>query len=206
MPYTSQHGAQIPGFEESPAAPLGKGREKGPGVPVDGAETDVAQNGQGEADEAGFVRGVRFEDFKGLRTKAHKADQAAKELAEAKNRIAVLETGLKLSPLQTRALFAAHEGEINADALRATAVDLGFAEPPDDEEPEEDKAVRSQAQKVQGVTAGASPPGKGALLSAADVTGWNHQRIRQFMAEHPDLYQTMLRDPSAKVTNPGGAW
>jgi hypothetical protein len=169
-------------------------------------ETDVSGNGAGEADEQGFVRGVRFADFKAMRDKSHRADKAEKDLAAAQQRIAVLETGLKLSPKQVKGLFAAHEGEITPDALKATAIELGFAEPPEDEESEGDREARTAAQDVQRATAGASPPGGGALLTAQQVNGWTQEKMLRFRSQHPQAWDALLADPTAKVPNPGGAW
>lgn len=170
------------------------------------AEVQEQDAGQEEQDEAGFVRGVRFDDFKGLRAKAHSADKALKDLAAAQNEIAVLKTGLSLSPKQVKALFAAHEGEITSEALKATAVDLGFAEAEEEEEPAEERATRETAQQVQRTVAGATPHGKGATLTAADLEGWTQEKQMRFRAQHPEHWQTFLRDSEAKVPNPGGLW
>jgi hypothetical protein len=175
-------------------------------VPVADTETDVAQNGQGEADEQGFVRGIRWDDFRNMRDKSHRADKVEKELDEVKRENVVLKTKLDLKPNQMKALIHSHEGEWTPEALRATAIDLGFAEPPEDEEPEEERQTRFQAQQVQRATAGASPPGKGPLLTAAQVNGWPQDRQMRFRNQHPDLWQICLEDPAAKFPNPGGAW
>ena len=188
-----------------PTPPSARG-EKGPGVPVADLETEAAQNGQGEADDQGFVRGVKWDDFRQMRDLSHKAGTAQKELAEARKQIAVLQTGLTLKPKQVTALFAAHDGEMTPDALRATAIDLGFAEPPEDEEAPELVEARAQAQQVQRATAGASPPGKGPLLTAAHREGWTQEKWARFAKAHPEHFETLMRDPTASVPNPGGTW
>lgn len=72
--------------------------------------------------------------------KAQKELREAKEgsaaAEEARQEIALLRAGLDLKPSQIKALRAAHEGEWTAEAVRATAEDIGFATPKEDNQQE----------------------------------------------------------------------
>jgi hypothetical protein len=209
MLYTSRTGLQTPEVRGYVATSLhGRRRERARVRRVAELEMDAEQLDGLEPDEGGFIPGgkIRWDDFKVLRKNAHRVGQTDKALAAAQQEIAVLKTGLKLSPKQVKGLFAAHEGDITPDALKATAIELGFAEPPEDEESEGDREARTAAQDVQRATAGASPPGGGALLTAQQVNGWTQEKMLRFRSQHPQAWDALLADPTAKVPNPGGAW
>jgi len=66
--------------------------------------------------------------IKELRAKAKRADDAETRAAQAERKLALHEAGLSgLNERQVTALLATHEGDLSAEALKATATDLGFA-------------------------------------------------------------------------------
>lgn len=108
--------------------------------------------------------GPTAEDFAALRHSARLAPKlqtkltaAEEELVELRREVAFTRAGLDLSPKQQAALLAAHDGELSADALRATAVELGFAAVADDGQQVRDQALAG-ITKVSAATTGANPP------------------------------------------------
>lgn len=96
---------------------------------------------------------------KNLRKELRKAQKELREAKEgsaaaeeARQEIAVLRAGLDLKPSQIKALRATHEGEWTADAVRATAEDLGFATPQDDNT-EELASVKRMSEASSGAGA-----------------------------------------------------
>lgn len=64
-----------------------------------------------------------------LRAKAKRHDEVAEENAKLKRQLALTEAGLKdLGDEKLKALTAVHEGEFDAEALKATAERLGFVQ------------------------------------------------------------------------------
>lgn len=106
------------------------------------------------------------EDFQKLRHNARQKAKFERENAELKTRLAAMErkeaftsAGLSLTDKQQAALLAAHgDTDLTADALKATAIELGFAQPPaDDQQAVRDQAVADQ-QKIASAQAGGTPP------------------------------------------------
>jgi hypothetical protein len=65
--------------------------------------------------------------------RARQAEERAGTVEDLQRKLLVHEAGLgSLSEKQTKALYAAHEGDLTADGLKATAKDLGFAGKADD--------------------------------------------------------------------------
>jgi hypothetical protein len=92
-----------------------------------------------------------------LREKANKADAAEKKATELQTENALLRAGLDLSDAKRKALLATHDGELTADALKATARDLGFiadtdATPPENEQPQIPADEQQQLQRIQNAT------------------------------------------------------
>lgn len=166
-------------------------------------DQDEDLEGAEQPDESGKVA-IKLEDLRKLRKSAKRSDAHAGEVEGLKREVAVLRAGLNLKPQQLKALWSVHEGEMTPEALKQTAGDLGFVEI--EEETEEDTQAREAATAIQRATAGATPPGKSALLTAESLTGWTQEKQMRFRVQHPQEWAAILRDPEAKVTNPGGAW
>ncbi len=93
-----------------------------------------------------------------------KAAAAAKktledEVAGLRQQLAITGAGLDLDDVKRKALVAAHSGEWNPDAVRVTAVALGWAEPPKPDTPPAE--VAGQQQLVAAQTGGTPPPTPG---------------------------------------------
>lgn len=106
------------------------------------------------------------DQFKAMRARANKAARLEKQAAElaAENakltkQLAFTSAGLNLTDKQQAALLAAHDGEMTADALKATAVELKFIEPdePDDATAAREAALAGQA-RIANAHQGAAPP------------------------------------------------
>lgn len=97
------------------------------------------------------------DEFKELRAKADEADSLRKEL-EVTKAVAAADLGT-LNEKQTRALLAAHDGDLTAEALRDTALGLGFVKEPVVEAPAEQVAADevAAAQRAAQVTGGGDP-------------------------------------------------
>lgn len=72
-------------------------------------------------------------DLKILRKKAKQHDEAVARAEKAERKLAVSEAGLKLSSRQLDALVATHSGDWEPEALKTTAQELGWYEPPEEE-------------------------------------------------------------------------
>jgi hypothetical protein len=76
------------------------------------------------ADEAGRPENP---DIKQLRAKAKRHDALSEEVADLKRQLALTRAGLDgLDERKLKALTSVHEGEFDADSLKATAESLGF--------------------------------------------------------------------------------
>lgn len=94
-----------------------------------------------------------------LRQRAKRADEAEARATELERRLAVSEAGLTgLSDKRRVALFAAHDGDLEPDALKATAIELGYIQPevePAQTPPDE----RAANERINAAGAGAPPAG-----------------------------------------------
>lgn len=92
-----------------------------------------------------------------LRKKAERADQAEAEANALRTENALFKAGLgDLTDIQRRAILATHDGELNSDALKATAESLGFTRQP--EAPQEPQVPADEQAAHQRVAEmGAAP-------------------------------------------------
>ena len=99
------------------------------------------------------------------RTKAEKQTLSS-ENATLKRENALLKAGLGgLNEKQQKALAAAHDGDFTPEALKQTAIDLGFAEPEPDTTATPDE--QAEHRKVEATAAGAEQPNPDADYEAA---------------------------------------
>lgn len=106
------------------------------------------------------------EDIRKLRGNARRAASLARDNATLTERNSTLErqvafgsAGLNLTEKQQAALLAAHgTNDLTADALRATAVELGFAQAETDEGQQQRDEALAGVAKVSAATTGANPP------------------------------------------------
>jgi hypothetical protein len=109
------------------------------------------------------------------RKNARKWEQAEPELTKLQRENLLLRTpGLNdLTPTKMKALFSTHEGEFTPEALRATAEDLGFVQPPPPEVPDQEvQAHQRIAQASQGADTSTPDPLAGALGATTEAEFW----------------------------------
>ena len=87
-----------------------------------------------------------------LRKQAKEAEDLRNRIADMERREAIRGAGLSLNPRQEKALLASHDGEINADSLKATAAELGFiaAASQEPDTPLEEQAAHQRLSLVGG--------------------------------------------------------
>lgn len=130
-----------------------------------------------------------------LREKSNDSKRVAElesKIAEYEQKDAVRTAGLdKLNERQMKALIAAHDGEFNSDALKATAIELGFAEPdPADQERENEMAAQ---QRIATATTGAKPPAAAGTITPADAADWSAEKWMRFAKQNPEHAEALRR-------------
>lgn len=135
-------------------------------------------------------------DIRQLRKDAKRAKQLEAELADIRRERALEKAGLKrpdgsdLSERQLKALLATHEGDMTADTLRATAIELGFAAPSEEQQQlDEDLAAQ---QRVAAAAAGGHAVATG-VITPADVEQWSTERIVRFRQQYPQQFEALKR-------------
>ena len=104
-------------------------------------------------------------NLKRLREKADKYDEAVARVAELERGMAVRDAGLTtLNERQLAAVQKMHEGDLTAEALRATAEGLGFVQPPSDPNADADNRMDNARQGA------AEPDNRPALEKFIDQT------------------------------------
>lgn len=79
-------------------------------------------------DDSRLVRDLR-KQLKDANKALREAQEGSAKAEAMERKVAVLEAKLDLNERQQKALFASHDGEWTADALRTTAEELGFIQP-----------------------------------------------------------------------------
>lgn len=100
-----------------------------------------------------------------------------------------------LDSVRMKALLAAHEGEETPEALRATAVKLGWAEPPEPSGGEitDEAAESAKAQdRISQAGAQSTAPVAG-VLKPDEVNGWPTELLMRLNAEHPKEFEALMR-------------
>lgn len=98
--------------------------------------------------------------IKELRKKANRHDELDNEVRMLRQRNAILEAGITdLTPARQKALLAAHEGDLEPEALRKTAAELGFIaeKAPEAEAPQVPAEEQAAHQRMAEATAAAPP-------------------------------------------------
>lgn len=98
---------------------------------------------------------------KELRKQLKAAQSEAGTVSELRTELAILKADLgDLSEIQRKALLRTHEGDLTAEALKATAEGLGFVQAQQTEEPPQvPEAEQQQIERAQELTSGAPPAG-----------------------------------------------
>lgn len=148
-----------------------------------------------QPDDDHLVRRLRNQ-LKESSKRAKEAEELRTKLSEFERRDAIRAAGLELNDRQVRALLASHDGELTAEDLRATAVDLGFAQD-ETEVPEEEQAAH---ERVAAAAKGGKPPQAG-VVTPADAAGWSTEKWVRFAKQHPEHAETIRRgEPVSGVT------
>lgn len=154
----------------------------------DDEEDDEPQGGQQQRRENA--------DLRQLRKDAKRAKQLENELAELRRERALEKAGLKtaagndLSERQIKALLATHEGEMTAEALRATAADLGFV--PLSAEEQQLAADLGAQERIAAAAAGGAPAPTG-VVTPTDVEEWSTEKILRFRQKYPEEFEALKR-------------
>lgn len=117
-----------------------------------------------------------------LRKKAKRADTLEAEVASLRQETAILKAGITLTPAQQKALLAVHDGDLEPDAIRKTAADLGFVT-----EKAEEPAIPVEEQQAHQAMAEATA---GAMPSEAQTKTFEEQ-MRE-AATSPEALQAFL--------------
>lgn len=87
---------------------------------------------------------------------------------------------------ETLADWAAKQSDVSPEALHERAVALGWAEAKPDPAAQE---IETHGQ-IATAAAGASPKG-GHEITPQDAAGWDPQKRREFLKQHPDAYKRL---------------
>lgn len=141
-------------------------------------------------DDSPLVKKLRSQ-LKESSKKAKRADELETELGDYKRKDAITGAGLKLNDRQVKALLAAHDGEVTAEGLKATAIELGFAQKSqEDEELEEDLAAQ---ERIAAAAAGGGQAPGATVLTPADVAQWPVDKTMRFRQQHPVEFEALKR-------------
>jgi hypothetical protein len=159
-----------------------------------------------------FAAPVEGEDerFREMRRTANKAAKLSRENAALaaesaglKQRLAFVDAGLTLTDKQRTALLAAHgQEDLSADALRATAVELGFAQAPEvDEQAEARETALATAARISSAASGARPPAAvpkvAERLAQAEAAG-DHKLVQKIKAA--ELAKLVLSGQTGQIS------
>lgn len=145
-----------------------------------------------------LVRKLRRQ-LRDTRKEAKRAADLEKELGDFRKEKAVKDAGLSLTTAQVRALLRDHteEGrEMTAEALTATAVELGFVTPSTEDVPAEDLDTE---QAITTAQATGRPANSAGLLAPSDVAGWPVDKQMRFRKQHPDAFEALKRGEQVRV-------
>lgn len=135
-------------------------------------------------------------DIKQLRKQARRATQLEAEIAEMRRERALEKAGLQtpdgkdLSERQLKALLATHEGDMTAEALRATAVELGFAAPAAEQQQQADDFAAQQRVTTAAAGGTSAPTG---VITPADAEQWSTERLLRFRQQFPQQFEALKR-------------
>jgi hypothetical protein len=127
------------------------------------------------------------------------AKQARAEADEAKRELAFTRAGLtELSDKQVRALLATHEGEITADAIKATANELGFVKQAGTATEEVDPEQEQRTEELGHLNRFAGSP---ASSGAADPAASLQKGIEDFDGDYQQ-FVTYVMDNASSILPP----
>jgi hypothetical protein len=136
-------------------------------------DLDDDYDDQPTGDQPNAIKQMRSE-LRSLQKQLREASAGREEAEQLRRENLILRTpGLNtLSERQQKALWATHDGELNTDALRSTAQELGFVAPP---EPATPPAEQAALQRIADASAGADSTTQDPL--AAVMTAQNENEF-----------------------------
>lgn len=153
-----------------------------------------------------YVR-IRKDDLKQIRSAARKRGESTaeiqRELATYKRRDLIRDAGLKdLTDKQVAALAKLVDEETPEKFLEE-AISLGWATKPEPSEEEQRLAAEIDGQQqVVAASTGANASNVTRTLKPGDANGWPADKRMRLQAQHPDLYELLLREQ--EITLPAG--
>lgn len=129
-----------------------------------------------------------------------RAKKAEERVSQLERQVAFTEAGLtNLSDKQVKALVATHDGEMTAEALKATATELGFAPKGEAEQEIDDEQTQAlaEAKELGQITGTPSPAGGSEVYDEATLIAkfaelrdsGTKEEIISFLAENDALQQ-----------------
>jgi hypothetical protein len=151
-----------------------------------GGEEEEEEEPQPERQKSERMVEIPRGQLRRLEKKAKRADEA--EGLRKEN--ALLKSGLgELTEKQQRALFAAHDGDFTADALKATAVELRLMEAEPDTSEEEGEELDKMDRASKAAASGQAPTGR---ITPDDAAKWDDKKTRRFIQKYPEEYELLL--------------
>lgn len=140
--------------------------------------------------EVPAVRQMRTE-LKETKKRAKRADDLEKENKKLKQQLAFDGAGVELSDKKRQALEALlGDQEPSKDLVRSLAVEMGWAEPSQEEqELQHDLATQ---QRVGAASQGAGQAG-GGVITPSDVASWGVDKQVRFKQQHPVAHESLKR-------------
>lgn len=148
-------------------------------------DDDLMQDDDRDTD---LVKTLRNQ-LRDAKKRSKEADELREKLTTYERKEALRDAGLTLNDKQLRALQAAHDGDFDAESIRQTAVELGFAAAP--EPSETDEALEAQ-ERITAASAGAGPA-QGGVITPDTFLSWPTDKRREFMAQHPRATDALKR-------------
>lgn len=154
---------------------------------------DLDDDFEDDETESGVIRKLR-RDNRVLAKRAKQADEFEAEIAQSKREKALSAPDLaKLSDKQRQALAKVHDGDFTAEALKQTAIDLGWLE--DTEQNEIDDELDRSEKVTQASQTGKTARSTG-VLKPEDTAGWSMERMLRLKDSNPEAFEALKRGES----------
>lgn len=120
-------------------------------------------------------------------------DTIRAERDDAKRELAVWKSGLQgLSDSKAKAILASIEGDVTPEAVKAKAIEFGWAEA--DANPDDSLADEiEQQERISGAAQGAGRAAAASVLKPEDVNDWPIDKQMRLLDKHPAVYEQLMR-------------
>lgn len=138
---------------------------------------------------------------KRLRKELRRAKRETKDLAELREENQTLKRAQALrdakveglTDRQMKVLAREHEGDITPEAIRQTAIELGFVS-------DETDADLAEHEQIDNASAGSRTPPQG-QITPDTVKEWSTEKIVRFREQYPDAFEQIKRgNPVSGIT------